>query len=182
MTAIAKRRLHVSCLRRWRQFARAQQGVTVVEFALVAPLFIFLVCTVFDQGLTLLTQKVMDNAVLDATRIIRTNHTAGSVAAFRSRLCIDMHGSVPCGLLQYYVQSGDSFSTMNAGVVTNPAGNLRFNGTFNPGSPGQDVIVQVAYKRPTLVPLIIPVRSGPNIVIAATNLLVSTVAFQNEPQ
>lgn len=153
----------------------------MVEFALVAPFFMFLVCIVFDLGLTLLTQKVMDNAVREAARIIRTNQTAGSASLFVSSLCNDMRGLVPCGNLQYYVQSGDSFSNMNAGVATDANGNLQFNGTFSPGSPGQDVIVQVAYNRPTLLPWIVPALYGPNAVITTSNLLVSTVAFQNEP-
>jgi Flp pilus assembly protein TadG len=158
----------------------AQRGAAALEFALIAPFFIFFISVVFDLGLTLFTQTLLNNAARDAARLIETNQSGGS-AAFATKLCNDMEGMVPCGSLQYYVQSANSFAAMNASVQTS-GGNLKFNGTFSPGSPGQEVVVQVAYNRPTIIPWAVPYLNGPDVVISnASNLLVSTVSFQNEP-
>jgi hypothetical protein len=93
-----------------------------------------------------------------------------------------MEGLVPCANLQYYVQSAASFGAMSAGVTTNGSGNLKSNGTFSPGTPGEDVVVQVAYNRPTLLPWVMRYINGTMGTASDTsNLLVATLAFQNEP-
>lgn len=159
----------------------AQSGATAVEFAMVGPIFIFLMCVGFDLGLMLFTQSVLNNAVRDAARLIETNQ-GGGASAFSSKLCSDMEGLVPCANLQYYVQSAASFGAMSAGVTTDAGGNLKSNGTFSPGTAGEDVVAQVAYNRPTLMPWAMRYING-TIGKASkdSTLLVATVIFQNEP-
>jgi len=161
--------------------SRAQSGATAVEFALVGPLFIFMICIAFDLGLLLFTQSVLNNAARDASRLIQTNQGGGS-SAFSTALCNDVTGLIPCASLQYYVQSAASFGAMSAGVLTDAGGNLKNAGTYSAGAPGSDVVVQVAYNRPTIVPWIIPYLNGADAKISKDfNLLVATIAFQNEP-
>lgn len=165
-----------------RSLLRAENGAAALEFALVGPFFIFFVCVIIDLGLLLFTQSVLNNAVRDAARLVMTDQTGGSAASFSAKLCDDMGSLVSCSNLQYYVQSADSFSDMSTAVTTNASGNLANAGTFSPGSPGQDVVVQVAYNRPTLLPWTIPFVDGTSVTLSKpSNLLVATVAFQNEP-
>jgi hypothetical protein len=111
-----------------------------------------------------------------------TNQAGASSSAFSTQLCNDMGGLISCSDLQYYVQSAPSFGAMNAAVQTNSSGNLQSNGVFVPGLPGEDVIVQVAYNRPTLVPWVLDYINGTSATISKkSNLLVATVVFQNEP-
>ncbi len=167
---------------RLRAHNKARRGAAAVEFAMVGPFFIFLICVAFDLGLLLFTQSVLNNAARDASRLIMTNQAATSSSAFTTQLCNDMEGMVPCGDLQYYVQSGATFSAMNASVQTNSGGNLQSNGVYLPGTPGEDVIVQVAYNRPTLMPWSLEYINGTSSLLSkSTNLLVATVVFQNEP-
>jgi Flp pilus assembly protein TadG len=162
--------------------SHAKRGAMAVEFALVGPLFVFLVAVAFDLGLVVFTQSVMDNAVRDAARLIETNQSGSTASAFAAKLCTDMEGLIPCSDLQYYVQAAGSFSAISPAVHTNSSGDLQFNGSFAPGTPGQDVVVQVAYKRPTLIPWTLVYLDGTTSTISKTsNLLVSTVVFQNEP-
>jgi Flp pilus assembly protein TadG len=162
------------------QAARVRSGTAAVEFALVGPLFVFLMAVAFDLGLLLFTQSVLNAATLTASRIIMTNQTGGSSTSFTTALCNNMEGLVPCADLQYYVQSASSFSAMNP--IGTSGGNLKNAGTFSPGSAGADVVVQVAYSRPTLIPWALIYVGGHDSVISnSSNLLVSVVSFQNEP-
>src|SRR5580698_10447507 len=93
----------------------ARSGAAAIEFAMVGPVYIFLVVVRFDLGLLLFTQSVLNTAARDAARIIETNQGGGS-SAFSAKLCSDMEGLVPCANLEYYVQSAASFSAMSAAV------------------------------------------------------------------
>jgi Flp pilus assembly protein TadG len=157
----------------------ARTGAAAVEFALIAPAFIFLVVVGFDLGVAVLTQAVLNNAAKDASRLIQTQQASSST--FVNTACAEMAGLVPCSSLQYYVQSGSSFAGLSPTVVTSGSGNLANSGTYSPGALGQDVVVQLAYKRPTIVPWTMIFFNGSSSTVNTSNLLVSTIVFQNEP-
>lgn len=160
----------------------SDSGIAALEFALVGPFFIFFVCVIIDLGLLLFTQSVLNNAARDAARLIMTDQTGADPTAFANALCSETNSLISCANLQFYVQSADSFSAMDATPQLDGSGNLANNGVFSPGAPGQDVIVEVAYNRPTLLPWNLPSFDGGSGTISnASNLLVATVAFQNEP-
>jgi Flp pilus assembly protein TadG len=174
----------LSCLfqLRLRSVKRTQRGAAAVEFAMVGPLFIFFICVAFDLGLLLFTQTVLNNAAASSARLIMTNQAGLTASTFATQLCNEMEGMIDCNGLQYYVQSAPTFSAMNAAVQTNSSGNLQSNGIFLPGLPGEDVVVQVAYSRPTLMPWAIVYMNGTAATISNnSNLLYATVVFQNEP-
>src|SRR6185312_500799 len=47
---------------------RSRRGVTLIEFALVGPLFLLLAFAIVDNGLVLFMQTVLDNATREAAR------------------------------------------------------------------------------------------------------------------
>jgi Flp pilus assembly protein TadG len=157
------------CLRRLGRLLRDNRAATAVEFAMVGSIFMLLVCMTLELGLTLFTQSVMDNALRDAARLIRTNQ-ASSSSTFVSAVCNEV-GTVlipSCfSNLQYYVTTASSFSQLSAMTGTLPD-------TYTAGSSAADMLAQIAYARPTLIPWATKFLGG-------TNLLISTVAFQNEP-
>ena len=151
-------------------------GAHAVEFGIVAPVFILLICISVQIGLILVTQSNINYAARDASRLILTGQVqnGSGESLFTGKVCSDVNVLISCSSLQYNVQSGSSFSALNPTVQANSSGNMSSTG-FSPGGPGSDVLLQIGYSFPCIIPL------ACNYI--ATNgklLLVATVAFQNE--
>ncbi len=159
----------------WRKGARVlarlwrrDDAVAAIEFALLGSTFLLLVCMIFELGLILFTQSVMDNALRDASRQVMTNQiTTGS--AFQTKVCNEVGNLVTnCTTnLKYYVQTGATFSAMT--IQTSIASN-----SFTDGGTAADMLAQIAYSRSTIIP-------WASTYLHGSNLILSTVAFQNEP-
>ena len=147
---------------------KRDDAVVAIEFALLGSTFLLLVCMTFELGLILFTQSVMDNALRDASRQIMTNQISTS-SAFVSKVCGEVGNLVTnCSSnLKYYVQTGASFSAMTA--QTTFASN-----SFTDGGTAADMLAQIAYNRSTIIP-------WAATYLHSSGLIVSTVAFQNEP-
>lgn len=191
-----------------RKFARLlgnERGSYAIEFAMIAPFFLVLLLEIVDIGLLLFTQVVLDGAARDGAREIRTGQIEGTGGAaqtnFEALLCTNVHGLVPCANITYSVSIMTEFSNSTtlptyqaptSGQQTNPNGaNFNpggFNGqakTFNTGTGGSLVAVQIAYLRPSLVPFANPmaIMGGNQLNLASltSTVLASTVVFRNEP-
>lgn len=165
-------------LRRIARRLGDDRGVAAVDFALAGPVAILLACMIVDFGLTLFAQAALDNATRDASRLIMTGQVqlaGGSATPFTTQLCSDLGSLVPCASVQYTVQAAGSFSALTP-VAANSSGTKLSSTSFNPGSAGQDVLVQVAYFRVPLIPWLGQVIGG-----SGGTLLLSSVTFQNEP-
>jgi len=158
------------------RFLRHIGGAHAVEFAIVAPAFILLLCIVMELGAVLLTQSNINFATRDASRLIMTGQvqTGAGESVFTDKACSDVSVLISCTSLQYNVQSASAFSDLNATVVPNSSGNMSTTG-FSPGGPGSDVLVQIGYSFPCIIPV-----ACSYIATSGKILLVSTVAFQNE--
>ncbi len=166
------------------RFLSARGGVTLVEFALVAPLFLLLTFAIVDNGLVLFTQSILDNATREAARQIRIGQVQLSGDAtgnglFKTTLCRNLGNYIPCNGVQWNVQSvssAGSFSTLQASsvVIANGSGQMTTTG-FAPGTSQSFVLVQVGYTQRYIMPFL-------NGIAGATGnlLLISSVAFQNE--
>ena len=83
-----------------RHIAQDQRGSTAIEFAFVGPPFLLLLLAIFELGLTLTTQSVMDGAARDAARLIRTGQVqtqTSPISTFQNLLCAKM-GAAAVGL------------------------------------------------------------------------------------
>jgi Flp pilus assembly protein TadG len=158
------------------RFLRHDGGAHAVEYAIVAPVFILLICMSLELGSVLLVQSNINYATRDAARLILTGQvqTGGGVSAFTNKLCGDVNVLITCSNLEYNVQSAGTFSALNATVQTNSSGQMT-NTQFSPGGPGSDVLVQVGYPFPCIIPI------ACNYISTNGNLLLfSTVALQTE--
>ncbi|HXP30741.1 MAG TPA: TadE/TadG family type IV pilus assembly protein [Stellaceae bacterium] len=153
---------------------RDSTAAAAVEFAIIGSMFLLLVCMMIEVDLIMFTQSVLDNATRDAGRLIQTGQVqsaGGAATPFTNQLCNDVGTLIPCGSLQYNVQSAASFSALTTTVAST---NGTMTGTgFSPGTSGQDVLIQVGYYRPTIIPWAAKYLYG-------SRLLISTVAFQND--
>ena len=162
------------------------RGMVAVEFAIIGPLFIWMVVVVLDFGLMLFTQSVMDGAARDAARVIRTGQITGSGAAaqtaFKTVLCNDIGVLIPCASLVFDAQPFSNFTSINATPAVDSHGNMISNG-FNAGASGQPMLVRVTYNRPYMSGIggllsIVTHQAGS---LPTNQLLISVIVFQNEP-
>jgi Flp pilus assembly protein TadG len=148
-----------------------RRGVTAVEFALLAPLFLLILCAWTEVGLCLLMESALDNAARDASRLIRTG--SATETTFKAAVCAKVSPIIPCASVTYNVQSGSSFSSLSV-VAASSTGSLSSTG-FTAGSSGSDMLVQVAYSKPAFFSVFLK-KAG----LGGNILIMSTLAFQNE--
>jgi len=155
------------------------RGATVVEFAIVGPIFLLLVLAIIENGLTLFSQSVLDNATRDAARLAMTGQIQLGGASFPTLLCNELSGIMPCANLQYRIQTGASFGSLSP-TVTNSGGSLQgfqsYPAAPTAGTANQYVLVQVGYNRSYIIPWV-----GQYFNASGSALLMSTQAFENEP-
>jgi Flp pilus assembly protein TadG len=183
-------------MRMFRRFGGDERGATLMEFALVGPMFIFLLLAIIEIGLTMLTQFVLDGSARTAARLVMTGQVqqGGGIAAFQNSLCSQIQSILPsCGSVLFEVQTfanfaSISFSPCTSNANANPPGNC----PFVPGTGGQVVGVRVSYARPYIVPWVgeclttgkcwfgVGTSAGAPSGTYTTTLM-STVVFQNEP-
>jgi Flp pilus assembly protein TadG len=180
---------------------RDERGVTVIEFALVAPMLLLLLLTIIDLGLMLFTQSLLDGAARDAARLIRTGQVQNQgspIATFQNLLCSDLSPIMSTATCQsqviFEVQVFSNFGSVSFTPCTYNQ-NQNGNGTacaFTPGIASQIVGVQITYNRPFIVPWVGACLTGgscwfgPGTTAGSgtgTNIapLISTVIFRNEP-
>lgn len=161
-------------------FSTDQSGVTAIEFALIAPPFFALLLALFEVGLVFFSGSVLENAVNDAARLIRTGQAqAGSFSksSFQNEICKNVV-MFDCGKLVVDVETFQNFSGI--GIPDDPldsSGNLKTNFPFNMGVGGDVVLVRVFYEWELMAPKLTLMGN-----MGSGNRLLSTAqVFRNEP-
>lgn len=176
--------------RRQREFVRDESGVTVVEFGLLAVPFFSILGAVIETSMVFLSGQILDSAVQDAGRMIRTGQTqqAGlTPEQFKQSVCDRLYGLFKdCSGLHVEVQVIDSFNAVSISPPVNMAcdtGEASCNDwtrpeVYAPGSGSSIVAVQVYYQWP----LILPVSGlGLNNLSGGKHLMGAATVFRNEP-
>src|SRR6478609_5943817 len=179
------------------RFRRNRRGATVVEFALVAPMFFALLFAIIETAIMFFASQVLETVTQNSARVILTGQaqaqngsvaacqvTAGVVSAcdqttFKTYVCSQIPAMFDCDKLYVDVQSySNSFASV---TLSDHVTNGTFDGSglgFNAGTAGQVVVVRLFYQWPIFV-------TGLGYKLFNINgnkrLLVATVAFQNEP-
>ena len=170
----------------WRRFRRNRRGSAAVEFALVAPVFFALLFAILETGIMFFAGQVLESVTQDAARSVLTGQAqnAGySMAQFKSNV-VCPSGSLASVLfdctngIYVDVQSYPAFSSITFSTQIDGSNNFINNMQFNPGGPGDKVVVRLFYQWPLFV-----TGLGYNITNLSGNqrLLVATAAFRNEP-
>lgn len=162
---------------------RAREGSTAVEFALIALPFFMLLFAILEIGLILLLDAVVETAVSDTGRLVRTGQAqqqALTPAMMKVKLCAEMSVFAgDCGNRAYIdVRVIDNFSSP---LVPDPTSSGTFNPsllTFTPGGPGDLVLVRIWYVQPVATPFLSQALSK---MTDGKVLLSTTLAFRNEP-
>ncbi|MBT8002723.1 MAG: pilus assembly protein [Rhodospirillales bacterium] len=165
------------------------QGVTAVEFALIMPVYLYLMIGILEMSLLFFTTTVVDGEVEDASRKIRTGQaelSGDAFTTFRDELCDSLLNVYDCNDLTFDVKTFESFSTVSIPVLhLNDEGVLvdetdtPYVTTFSPGGSGDISVVRVIYSWSFFTPLIGALMADDNS--SNSKLLTSTAVFRNEP-
>jgi Flp pilus assembly protein TadG len=165
-----------------RRFRRNGDGSAVVEFALVAPMFLALLFAIIETALMFFASQVLETVTQDSARVIMTGQAQNASytqAQFKSLVCTKVVALFDCvNGITVDVQSYTQFSNVNVANPIDASKNFTNPSNYNPGGPGDIVVVRVFYQWPILV-----TRFGYDIsnLAGGKRLLSATAAFQNEP-
>lgn len=167
----------------FRRLLRREDGSVAVEFGMVALPFFALLFACIETALVFFAGQTLETAVADSARLIMTRQAQTQnfdYNAFKQQICARIYALFDCSNgIQLDVRIATDFSSADLSKPLDANGNLTITPTFNPGGPGQIVIVRVVYQWPVWVQffgLSLSDISGGN-----TKLLMSTVVFRNEP-
>jgi Flp pilus assembly protein TadG len=163
-----------------RRFRRNRKGDAVVQFALVAPMFFALLFAIIESALMFFATQVLETITQDSARMILTGQAQNAnylAADFKTYVCGKIPALFTCSGLSVDVQSYNSFSAISINSQIS-SGAFVNNMQYNPGGPGDIVVVRVFYQWPQFV-----TGLGYNVSNLSGNkrLLAATAAFQNEP-
>ncbi len=168
--------------------ARDDRGVTAVEFGILALPFFTIIFAILETTMVFLASQVLDSAVEDASRMIRTGRAQAAnydMDDFRDLMCGYTFNLFDCSAIRIKVAKINSFSsttTSNAvqscDYTTTKTCDWTLAQDFTPGT-GREVIQVFAYYRwPLLINLpYFNFRNQPDNY----RLIGGTRVFRNEP-
>jgi Flp pilus assembly protein TadG len=167
-----------------RRFVRQEDGAAAVEFGMVLLPFCAVMFAIVETALVFFAQQTLQTAVSDSARLIQTGQAQTqslTAATFKNAVCARIYGLFNCAAgIHVNVQTYSSFGGISYTPPLDQNGNLvTANFGYQPGGPGDIVVVQLFYQWPTFVSIM-----GLNNLsnMAGNNrLLVATAAFRNEP-
>jgi Flp pilus assembly protein TadG len=165
-----------------RRFVREQDGATVVEFAIVVTPFLAMMFAILQTALVFFAGQTLETAGADSARLIMTGQaqTAGfNQSQFKDAVCARVRGVFNCaGGLYVDVKTYTAFANINNSQLPVDAnGNLQASSFgYQPGGPGDIVVVRLIYQWPVYVPLL-----GLADAAGSNRIIMSTIAFRNEP-
>jgi Flp pilus assembly protein TadG len=149
---------------KYRTSGRASAGQTMMEFALIAPLFFMLILAVFDFGRLFFVQMSLQQAVREAGRFASTgNH-----------LSDPKHPGTSLSRVNSIIAEAEQATLMGASISSAQVSSLA-GGTGSAGGPGDTVTVSLTTNLKLMTPVI--GRFFPN----GTYTFTSTATFKNEP-
>lgn len=182
-------------IRRGHAFGRDERGVTVIEFALLAIPFFTIIGAVLETSLIFLAGQVLDSAVQDSSRLIRTGQaqtrtpTAYNADDFRAAVCAGLYNMFDCAKdkdrLRVSVTVLADFGAATLGYPLKTGADCKKDECdwtladgYTPGKGESVVLVQAYYKWPTVVNL-----PGFNwqTLPDGSRLLGASRVFRNEP-
>jgi Flp pilus assembly protein TadG len=170
--------------RRRRRFLVDENGSTAVEFGLVAAPFMALLVGIIQTFLVFFASQLLETVVTQSSRFILTGQAQAAKmqqSDFAKIVCAQVAILFDCTKLMIDVQTFTSFSAANTGLPTltfDKQGNVTNNWNYNPGGPGQIVVVRVMYQWPVFMG---PLGFSLSTLANGNRLIMASSAFQNEP-
>lgn len=169
-------------IRTVRRFQKGDDGVAAVEFAIVATPFLALMFAIMETSLVFFASQTLETAVADSARLIMTGQAQSqnfTAAQFKTAVCDRVKGLFDCaGGLKIDVKTYSAFGSVDNSKPVDANGNLKTNFGYQPGGPGEIVVVRLMYEFPVYASLL-----GFNLsdMSSGKRLVMATAAFRNEP-
>lgn len=175
---------------RRRRFAADERGTTAIEFGLLGIPFFGLLAAILETSYVFLAGQILDTAVQDSARFIRTGQVQGlkyssadEAAKLRSEICEGLYNLFDCTKLWISVETVGQFTgiTRSSPVPTNctPTNcEWAIPERYDVSKGSNIILVRVYYKWPTYINLggFTLQNTGGN-----SRLLGSVRVFENEP-
>lgn len=160
-----------------RETGDQEKGAIAIEFALVAlPFFIFLF-GIIETAMFFMTNVVIDGAVADATRMLRTGQaqeTGDALTAFRGKMEESLFGVADLEDFVIDVRSFSSFGDVDFVPLYDEDGNP-VETEFDGGTAGDVVVVRVSYRWDLMTPFLSAAYGSDQLELTGTSV------FKNEP-
>ncbi|MGJ4889625.1 TadE/TadG family type IV pilus assembly protein [Bradyrhizobium sp. HKCCYLRH3099] len=165
-------------------FIKDKRGATAVEFGLVAAPFLALVVALIQTFLVFFAQQLLEAVVQQSARLVMTQQVQTqnlSQDAFKQEVCKKIRIFFNCGGLMIDLQVANGWSSANTGTPSltfNSQGQVTNSWKYNPGAPGDIVVLRVMYVWPVMLG---PLGFNLSNLSSGNRLIMGTAAFQNEP-
>ena len=165
-----------------RRFTRHQRGAAAIEFALVIIPFMAMLFAIMETAIVFFATQVLETAVADSARLILTGQAQNGgydKTSFKTAVCARITGLFDCANGIYVdVRTFTDFSSVSMTSPLDGSGTLVNNFVYQPGGPGQIVVVRLFYQWPIYMQIWNPQLTN---MSGNKRLLVATAAFRNEP-
>lgn len=173
---------------RVRVFARDDRGVTAIEFGILALPFFTIIAAILQTAIMFLTSQVLDSAIEDASRRVRTGQAQHfSLTDFRDYMCDYTFGLIDCDAVLLRTEIITDFSDAVPLDPTDVETCSESDGTctmktdwekFEPGTCRTVMQVSAFYRYPLFITLpYFNLKNQPDNY----RLLSATRVFRNEP-
>ena len=182
-TSETRRRPLAPAIALLRAFARDERGVTAVEFGILALPFFTIILAIIQTAIMFLAAQVLDSALEDASRRIRTGQAAAyTITDFRNYMCGYTFNLIDCSQIQLQSTIIGAFSNVSKTAPQScTASTCTWTGgwqAFDPGVGRSIMQVSAYYRYPLLVVLpYFNLKNQPDNY----RLLSAIRVFRNEP-
>jgi Flp pilus assembly protein TadG len=164
-----------------KNFSKAEEGSTVIEFAMLAPVFFLLVMGLVEFVLYQYKIYTLNFVVYESARNLQTGEVQTSAdmeAAFKTEMCAQAGPLIDCEAIKYDVRSFDEISEIDYPPVEFDEDGNPTNFVFEPGGPNEYSVVRASIHHQFITPFMDKLfRMGPDMP-AIVN---SFVVVRNEP-
>ncbi len=154
------------------------RGVTALEFAILAPVFLTFLFAILGVGLDGFYQLNLDDAVRDVARQVQIGEPASqSGPKFAAAVCAELLITSGCTTrLTYNVQTNASTAAFASLQPLPMPSSGQLPNLFQPCSANNNILVQVAIPLPITFPLL-----GSAITLTGTNSMMAITTIRAEP-
>jgi Flp pilus assembly protein TadG len=142
------------------RFGRARGGATAVEFALVAPALVATLIAIVEVMYFLFAQQTLQTAAVEMGRLFMTNRapaqgsTVGSNGQFQSTssICNIIQPVLDCTAVTVDIQSYNNYAGADTSTLQLYNGGTPITSfSYAAGTPGQIVVIRLAYQLTTIM-------------------------------
>ena len=150
-----------------KRFAKAKGGSTLIEFALLAPVFFMLVIGLVEFVLFQYKTYALNHVVYEAARNLQTGEVQSSgnmAAAFHDEVCAQAGPMIDCEKIIFDVRAFDAIDEISYPPVEFDDEGNPMNFVFEPGGPEQYSVVRASIHHRFVTPFMDKLfRIGPDM-------------------